>query len=116
MKTIMKWLIHSGAIYFAAWLIPGIEIKNFWTALLVSVVLSLINVFLKPILMLFSLPFILLSFGLFLLVINAVLLAVAGSLAPGFEVLGFWPAFQGAFIISLVSFLLNPPDRKPKSD
>ncbi|MCB9234370.1 MAG: phage holin family protein [Bacteroidia bacterium] len=115
MKSIIRWFVHAASIYFAAWLIPGIEISSFWTALWVSVIMAVVNFFLKPLLTIISLPLIVITFGLFLIVINAVLLLVAGEIAPGFEVNGFWPAVLGSLVISLVSYVLNPPKKKEEN-
>ena len=103
----IRWLISAFGIWVADWLVEGIHVENFWYAILAAIVIGLINSIIKPILMLISLPFILLTFGLFLVVINAVLLLVAGDIVPGFSVVGFWPAVWGSLIMSTISWLLN---------
>ncbi len=115
MKLLVRWIITAIALVAAANLIPGIEIQdqNGWIAvLLMSVALGLVNAFVRPLLTLLSCPFVLLTLGLFLLVINALCLLLASWLAQnlfgaGFYVDGFWPAFWGAIVVSLVSFVLS---------
>jgi Predicted membrane protein len=86
---------------------PDITVKSIWSALLAALVLGLVNTFVRPILMLLSLPLIVATLGLFLLVINALMLLLASALLPGFEVKGFFTAILGAALISLVSFILG---------
>lgn len=111
MNLLVKWLISAVSIYFAAWLIPGIIVPDFWTAMWVAAILGLLNVFIKPFLQLISLPLIVITFGIFLVVINAVLLKFTGDVIEGFQVVDFWSAFWGSLVISLVSYLLDPPGR-----
>lgn len=111
MNLFVKWIVNAAAIYFAAWLITGIQVADFWAALWVSLVIGLINAFIKPILTLVSLPLIMVTFGLFLLVINAVVLMFASELVENFTIDGFWPALWGSLIISFVSYILDPPNK-----
>lgn len=112
--------LRNGAILFlgvlaSTWLIDAIEAESTPTLLLVALVLALLNAIIKPILVLFTLPFVIFTFGLGLLLINAVLLFLAGQLVPGFLVPTFGTAFLGALVISLVSLIVNmllPP--RPK--
>ena len=107
MKLIIKWLCYALAIIFIAWLLPGIEVSSFVSALIVAIVLGLINVFIKPILMFITLPLNIITLGLFTLIINAFLLWLAGYLSPGFEVEGFWSALLGSIILSVLSTAIN---------
>jgi putative membrane protein len=91
----------------ATWLLDSIQAESTTTLLLVALVLALLNVVLKPILVLFTLPFVIFTFGLGILLINAVLLFLAGQLVPGFSVPGFGTAFLGALIISLITMGVN---------
>jgi putative membrane protein len=91
----------------ATWLLDSIQAESTTTLLLVALVLALLNVVLKPILVLFTLPFVIFTFGLGILLINAVLLYLAGALVPGFFVPGFGTAFLGALIISLITMGVN---------
>jgi putative membrane protein len=112
MRMIIKVLGTALAVYLAARWVNGITVDDFWTAILVALVLALLNAIVKPILQLISIPLIILSLGLFLLVINAVLLIFVGDLVPNFTVDGFWPAVWGSLIISIVSYFLDPPRKK----
>jgi len=115
MKLLIRWAITALALFAAAWLIPGIHVDDGrgWVAYAaMAIILSLANAIIRPILTLLTCPLVLLTLGVFTLVINAVTLLVASSLANnvfkvGFYVDGFWPAFWGAIIVSLVSIALN---------
>lgn len=112
---LLRWLIIAASLVVAAWLVPGIQVddRNAWVAVLVTAaVLGLINTFVRPILQVLSCGCIILTLGLFLLVINAATLAMAAWISEhwldvGFRVDGFWPAFFGALIVSVVSFFLT---------
>jgi putative membrane protein len=91
----------------ASWLIEPIHAESTVTLILVALVLAIFNVILKPILVLFALPFVIFTFGLGILLINAVLLYLAGQLVPGFVVGGFGASFLGALIISLITMGVN---------
>jgi len=112
-QRIVKLLATTFAVWVASELVDGIQVDSFWTALFVGVVLGLLNVVIKPILTIISIPLIFVTFGLFLLVINAVLLTFASEIVDSFVVEEFWwDAVWGSIIISLVSALLEP--RQPK--
>ena len=100
-EALVRWVIYSLIIIFVAWIVPGITVENFLTAMFVCVVIALINTFIKPFLQLISLPITILTFGLFSFVINALMLMLAGWVTPGFEVEGFLSALLGSIILSL---------------
>jgi putative membrane protein len=104
---LLRWLILTAAILAAAYLLIGIEVRDFLSAFMAAAVLGILNAVLRPLLILLTLPLNILSLGLFTFVINAFLLKMASGLIPGFEVHGFWTALAGALIITLVSGLLN---------
>ena len=104
---LLRWLILTAAILLAAYLLDGIEVRDFFSAFLAAAVLGILNAFFRPLLLLLTLPLNILSLGLFTFVINAFLLKMASGVIPGFEVHGFWTALFGALIITLVSGLLN---------
>lgn len=111
-EMISNWLINSVGLLLVSKGIKGIEFHGEGTQGLLLVlsagaVLGLINVLLKPALMVLTLPINILSLGLFTLVINAACLGLVGYVVQGFEVSGFWPALLGAFLLSLISVLLN---------
>lgn len=103
MVLLLKWLALSLAIMFVGWLIPGISISSFATALVASIVIALVNLVIKPVLVLLTLPINILTLGIFILVINALLFMFVAYLVPGVEVDGFWSAFLGALILSILS-------------
>jgi len=104
---IVQILILTFAVLLTSYLLPGITVKSFWTALLVAIVLALLNAFVKPVMVLLTIPFTLWTFGLFLFVINALIILLAGALVKGFEVKGFWWALIFSIILSIVQYLLE---------
>ena len=114
MNILKRWLISSLSLFAAAWLVPGIRAEGNALAVyfVMAVILGLINLILKPILTLLSLPITILTLGLFMLVLNAIMLWLASAIAVklfniGFYVDGFWSAFLGALIVSVVSMILS---------
>ncbi len=105
MRLILKVLLTAAALLLVAYYVPGVAVASFYTALVVAIVLGLLNLVVKPILVLLTLPITLLSLGLFTLVINAGLFWFAGTFVKGFSVDGFVPAFIGALIVSVISWL-----------
>mgnify|MGYP001034630594 CR=1 FL=1 len=111
-RLILRWLISTLAIFAAVWLVPGIEFSGpGWELGIVALVFGLLNALIRPLLIILTCPLILLTLGLFGLVINALLLALASELARGlgiqFYVYDFWAAFWGGLVISLVSLILS---------
>ena len=114
MKIVIRWIIVSLSLFIAAWLVPGIRVDgNAWVAFAaMAVILGLVNALVRPVLTLLSCPLIILTLGLFVLVINGLTLWLASAIAVnwfgiGFYVDGFWPAFWGALIASIVSIILS---------
>jgi putative membrane protein len=114
MKLLLRWIISGISIFVAAWLVPGIRVEG--TAWLVyaimAIILGLINATIRPLLKLLTCPLIILTLGLFVLVINGFMLFLASYIAVTvftvkFYIDGFWSAFFGAIIISIVSIILN---------
>lgn len=103
MILLLKWVALSLAIMFVGWVVPGITISSFTTALIASVVIALVNLVIKPILVFLTLPINILTLGIFILVINALLFMFVAYLIPGVEVDGFWSAFLGALLLSILS-------------
>ena len=103
----LKWLLYALSIVFISWIIPGIEVDNFLSAMFVCIILALINTFIKPLIQLITLPVTLITLGLFSLVINAFMLMLAGWIAPGFTVEGFLSAFIGSILLSLFGLALS---------
>lgn len=107
MSILIQWLINALAVYATAHLLQGIHIKSFGAAILVALVLGLVNAILRPVMVFFSIPFIILTLGLFLLVINALLLQLSASIVGGFSIDSFWWAVGGSVVISLISWMLS---------
>lgn len=114
MKLFIRWIILCFALFVAAWLVPGIRVReDAWTAYAaMAVILGLVNAVVRPLLKLLSCPLIILTLGLFVLVINGIALWLASRIAVdwfgvGFYVDGFGAAFLGALIVSIVSVILN---------
>lgn len=106
-KLVFKWALNSLALFFVMKLIPGIQIDRFQDLLLATLVIGLLNVFVKPIIVLLTLPVNLMTLGLFTLVINGSIFYMAAHLVPGLHVTGFGTAFIAALLFSLICFLLN---------
>ncbi len=104
---LLVWLINALSVYATASLLGGISVTSFGAALLVALVLGLINAIVKPVLVFFSIPFIIVTLGLFLLVINALMLQMAALFVNGFTVDSFGWAVLGSLFISLVSWMLG---------
>jgi putative membrane protein len=105
---LQRWAVCTVAALVATYIVPGIEYGKWPDLLIATFLLGLLNTFLRPLLLLLSLPLLIFTLGLFTLFINAVLLLAVGALMGGrFHVAGFWPAFWGALVISVVSILLN---------
>ncbi len=104
---LIRWFVTTVAVFVATNVVPGMKCEPFGALLVASLLLGIINAFVRPILMLLSLPFIIVTMGLFIFVINALLLQFVAKLIPAFSVDGFWSAFFGAIIISLVSWVLS---------
>ncbi len=106
-KMIIKWVFFALALMLTAWLIPGISVSTIWAAMLACVIIAIINIFIKPVLLLLTLPVNLVTIGLFTLVINALLFMLAGWIAPGLEVDGFLSALFGSAVFSVLSLIVS---------
>ena len=100
-NILIRWVVYAILIIFVSWIVPGIEVDNFISAMFVCIIIALINTFIKPLLQLITLPINILTLGRFSLVINALMLMLAGWSAPGFEVEGFLSALFGSLLLSL---------------
>lgn len=103
---LVRWVILTGGILAASYLLEGIRISGFGSAVLAAAALGLLNVFFRPVLFVLTLPINILTLGLFTFVINALLLMMASGVIGGFEVAGFWTAVMGSVIISGINWLL----------
>ncbi len=115
MKLLLVWLINAIALMAVAYLLPGIAVASFLTALVAALVLGLVNAVIRPVLILLTLPATLLTLGLFIFVINGLLFWFVGSFISGFVVSGFWWGVGGAIVYSIVSWALSAlllPEKK----
>jgi putative membrane protein len=115
MQLLIRWTISALSLFAAAWLVPGIHVNDGqgWVVYAaMAIILSLVNALIRPLLKLLTCPLILLTLGLFTLVVNALTLLISAGIANnvfgvGFYIEGFWPAFWGAIIVSITSVILN---------
>src|SRR5271166_1883378 len=107
MGILLNWLITTLAVLAAAYLLPGVTVKNFFAGLLTALVLGLVNAILRPILVILTFPLTLLTLGLFIFVINALLVLLTSAIVPGFEVRSFGWALLFSLLFSIVSFILH---------
>lgn len=106
-KLVTKVLLIALALVLAAYLIPGISVSGLYIAIVAALLLGLVNITIRPILFLLTLPVTIVTLGLFALVLNALLFWFIASFVEGFEVSGFLPAFLGALVVSIVSAIGN---------
>ncbi len=104
---VLRTVITGLGIWLAAYLVPGVSAATTGALVWAAIALGLINAFVRPVLVLLTLPFTILTLGLFLLLLNAAMLNLAGWFVDGFEVVGFWSAVFGAIVVSLVSGLCS---------
>ena len=107
MKFLIQIFLSALSVLVTGYLMPGVKIDGFSTALVVAVVLALLNVFLKPILVLLSIPVTILTLGLFLLVVNAAIILIASKLVDGFQVSGFWSALFFSIVLAIINAILG---------
>lgn len=107
MALILKWLIMTASVMIAAYVIPGITVRSFFSALWVALFLGIVNMLLRPFLILITLPINILTLGLFTFVINGVIILLASSIVKGFQVSGFWIAVLFSIMLSIINYLMN---------
>lgn len=107
MNFIIKLLLSALAVMLTAYLLPGVSVENFWVALIVAALLALLNVTLKPILIILTIPVTIITLGLFLLVINALLILLSDALISGFMVSNFWWALAFSLIMSILTSIFE---------
>lgn len=114
-KLIIKLLVTTIAALVASYLLGGVHIDTVWTAFVLAIVLGILNAIVKPILVIITIPATILTLGLFLLVINAIIIFMADSLVDGFQVDNFWWALGFSFIVSIVTSFLEGKDKKEEA-
>ena len=107
LTLLARWIINAAALLLVAYLYPGVTVETFWAAMIAALVLGLINAVVRPLLVLLTLPVTLLTLGLFLFVINALLFWLAAEIVPGFKVTGFVAALVGSVLFSLITLVTS---------
>jgi len=113
MRLLLVWVLNAIALLGVAYIYPGVQVQDWKSAAIAALVLGLVNTLVKPFLVLLTLPVTILTMGLFLFVLNALLFWGVAEVLPGFNVNGFWAAMLGAILYSLIVWLLSKliPDR-----
>lgn len=106
-----RTIVMTLAVILAAYLLPGVHVNSVWWAILTAIVISLLNSFIRPILIVVTLPFTIISMGLFLFIINAVVIMLASRLVRGFEVGGFGSALLFSLLLTVLNYLLELPNK-----
>ncbi|MGB6067399.1 MAG: phage holin family protein [Desulfomonilaceae bacterium] len=104
---LIRWLITTVAILIVPYLISGVRVDSVWTALWAAAILGILNALIRPILFILTLPLTILTLGLFILVINALMFELAGALVSGLHVASFWSAFFASIIVTIVSWIMS---------
>ncbi|MDE2131231.1 MAG: phage holin family protein [Betaproteobacteria bacterium] len=107
MRLLLIWFINAAALFMLPYLMPSIHVDSFGVALFAALILGFINTFIRPLLVLLTLPATLLTLGLFIFVINGLLFWCVGTFVVGFHVGGFWSGFGGAILYSIISWALS---------
>jgi len=106
-SLLAKLLITMVALFVTAYILPGMTIEGLFAGFVAALILGLVNIVIKPIFIILTLPLTILSMGFFLLVINGLMLLLTAGLVPGFTLVGFWSAVFGAILLSIVTWFLN---------
>jgi putative membrane protein len=107
MNFLIKLLLSAIAVVIGAYVIPGVSVNGYVTALIVALIMSLLNVTVKPVLVILTIPVTILTLGLFLLVINVIIIYITAALISGFSVSGFFSALMFSLVVSLVNWLFD---------
>jgi len=106
-QNILKFFLTGLAVMISSYIIPGVLVDSYYVSLIVAVVIALLNIFVKPLLILFTLPINIMTLGLFTFVINTTIILLAAKIVPGFGVSKFWDALLFSILLSLVSSILH---------
>ncbi|MCF8307771.1 MAG: phage holin family protein [Bacteroidales bacterium] len=109
---LLRLILNTFAVIITTYLLPGVELKGFFTAVMVAIVIGFLNLFVKPLLVILTIPVTVFTFGIFLLVINALIILMADAIVPGFMVNGFWWALGFSVILTLVNSLFGQQKRE----
>lgn len=116
MKFIMRIIVTSVVAFGLSYILKGIKMDSFWTAIILAVVLAVLNAILKPIIIILTFPITIVTFGLFLFVINAAMILLADNLIEGFKVEGFWWALLFSLLLSIVTSVLYKEEPEQRKD
>lgn len=109
-RLLTRWVLFALALLFTAWIVPGISFANFQTALLAAFVMGLVNLFIRPIILILTLPLNLLTLGLLTFIINALMFLLVAKIVAGFIITGFLAALLGSILLSIISIFINRID------
>jgi putative membrane protein len=119
-RLIFAWLSNVVALFVAAWIVGGIDYgDDFWVLFIAALVFTVVNVFVRPLVILLALPAVILTLGLALILINTLMLYLTDWIVPSFETGSFWATLGGAIIVSIVNLILNlvlKPDERLRAD
>ncbi len=104
---LFRWLISAVSLLIVSYIVPGIEVHGFFYALIAAVFLGVLNAIVRPVLIILTLPLTILTLGLFLFVVNGIMLMLVSLVIKGFQVNGFWPAVLGALLLSIINWFSN---------
>lgn len=107
---ILRWFINALVLMLVPYIVPGVEVANFFTALIVAIFLALVNAIIRPIIIILTLPINILTLGVFTLVINGLMFWLVSAIVKGFTITNFWSAFLAALIYAIISMLLSSLD------
>lgn len=107
LALLIRWLINAAALMLVAYIYPGVEVTSFGAAVLAALVLGLVNAVIRPVLLLLTLPVTILTLGLFIFVVNALMFWLAAGIVGGFHVAGFWAALIGSVLYSLITLVTS---------
>lgn len=107
MPYLVHWLLASLALLMTAYFVPGFQVDGFISALIAAVVVGFVNIFIWPVLAILTLPLTVVTFGLFLLIVNGIALKIAAALTPGFVIVGFMPAVIGSLVLTVIGWLMR---------
>lgn len=104
---LIKILVNALAVFLAAYLLRGVEVKNFWSAIVTAILLAIVNAILRPLLIILTIPITVITLGLFILVIDALLLMLIDALLPGLKIKNFWWAVGFSLLLSIINSILS---------
>lgn len=116
MRFIMRIIVTSIVAFGLSYILRGVALDSFWTAIVVAIVLAILNAIIKPLLVILTLPITIFTLGLFLFVINAIIILIASHFVKGFQVDGFWWALLFSFLLSLVTSILYKEEKVSKEE